>query len=165
MSDIVFTGISWTEERIAELKQLWHAGYSCSQIASKLGGGLSRNAVIGKITRLGLARSGDRVRQPASAPTKPRPAKQPSSFRSAPVKAKTPQTPKPAPVAAPIIKFASSSGCKFPIGDPQIAGFHFCNAPRLIAGPYCCKHREIAFVPQAPRKSGTELARSLRRYI
>jgi GcrA cell cycle regulator len=45
---------SWTPERIERLKRLWSEGYSCTQIARELDCGLSRNAVIGKVSRMGL---------------------------------------------------------------------------------------------------------------
>jgi len=50
-----YSGLNtWTPERIAILRKLWAAGLSCSQIAARIGG-ISRNAVIGKASRLGLA--------------------------------------------------------------------------------------------------------------
>src|SRR3954471_17849588 len=47
-------GLTWTEERIERLTKLWTEGFSASQIAADLGGGLTRNAVLGKANRLGL---------------------------------------------------------------------------------------------------------------
>ncbi len=47
-------GLSWTEERVALLRRLWEDGQSASKIAAQLGG-VTRNAVIGKVHRLGLA--------------------------------------------------------------------------------------------------------------
>ena len=46
----------WTDDVVAELKKLWGDGYTCSQIAAEMGRGLTRNAVIGKVTRLKLTR-------------------------------------------------------------------------------------------------------------
>ena len=46
--------MSWTEERVELLKKLWADGLSASQIAAELGG-ITRNAVIGKVHRLGLS--------------------------------------------------------------------------------------------------------------
>jgi len=46
--------MSWTHERIEELKKLWEAGYTASNIATEIGG-ITRNAVIGKAHRLGLS--------------------------------------------------------------------------------------------------------------
>ena len=53
--------MSWTDERVELLKRLWNQGLSASQIAGELAGGVTRNAVIGKVHRLGL--SGRRNRQ------------------------------------------------------------------------------------------------------
>lgn len=72
----------WTEDRVGALKKLWLEGQSASQIAKQLGGGVTRNAVIGKVHRLGL--SGRAApSQPARAtfrPARPRPAAQPLSL-------------------------------------------------------------------------------------
>jgi GcrA cell cycle regulator len=57
--------MSWTDERVELLSRLWLEGRSASQIATALGGGLTRNAVIGKVHRLGLA---GRVKSNAAAP-------------------------------------------------------------------------------------------------
>ena len=58
--------MSWTDERVETLSRLWLEGKSASQISAILGGGLTRNAVIGKVHRLGLAGRG---KPPASGPT------------------------------------------------------------------------------------------------
>ncbi len=67
--------MSWTDERVETLKKLWADGHSASQIAAELGG-ITRNAVIGKVHRLGLS---GRAKSPSSAaprPRKPRAASQ-----------------------------------------------------------------------------------------
>ena len=51
-------GMTWTKERIELLTKLWTEGLSASQIAAELGGDVSRNSVLGKAHRLGLAQSG-----------------------------------------------------------------------------------------------------------
>src|SRR3954463_9470821 len=60
--------MSWTDERVELLKKLWTDGLSASQIAAELGG-ITRNAVIGKVHRLGLA---GRAKSPSSATPRPR---------------------------------------------------------------------------------------------
>ncbi len=60
----------WSEERIETLKKLWAEGYSCSEIA-KIMGGITRNAAIGKVTRLGLVMRGGMPGQKKRAPTHP----------------------------------------------------------------------------------------------
>src|SRR5215213_8735913 len=60
--------MSWTDERVELLKKLWADGLSASQIAGELGG-ITRNAVIGKVHRLGLS---GRAKSPSSAAPRPR---------------------------------------------------------------------------------------------
>ena len=55
--------LSWTDERVELLKKLWSEGLSASQIAGRLGMGVTRNAVIGKVHRLNLS---GRAQQPRS---------------------------------------------------------------------------------------------------
>ena len=61
--------MSWTDERVEQLRQHWTEGKSASQIAALLGHGLTRNAIIGKVHRLGFA---GRAKSPSSAPPRPR---------------------------------------------------------------------------------------------
>jgi GcrA cell cycle regulator len=83
-------GMSWTDERIEQLRQMWQAGHTASQIAETLGG-VSRNAVIGKAHRLGL--------QSRPSPVKPGEAEAEPVERPS-VAAKAPPPPAPAPAAA-----------------------------------------------------------------
>ena len=98
--------MSWTDERIDQLKQMWEGGMTASQIAEALTG-VSRNAVIGKAHRLGLqsrpspVKGGEAAAAPAPTPviekaaSAPKPAPAPVA-----VSAPEPVAPKPAPVAA-----------------------------------------------------------------
>ena len=81
--------MSWTDEKVERLKQHWMEGRSASQIASLLGDGLTRNAVIGKVHRLGLA---GRAKSPNVGVARPRrPAPPPA--RSAPRRGAWPRRP------------------------------------------------------------------------
>jgi len=76
--------MGWTEERIAALKSLWEEGLSASQIAARLGG-VTRNAVIGKVHRLGLSGRPSPLRaDPARPETKPASAAAPMARRVVP---------------------------------------------------------------------------------
>lgn len=73
--------LKWTEERVQQLKKLWSEGLSCSKIADEMAGGLTKNGVIGKVTRLGLpprrgANDSHRAMKGARShkPTAPKPA-------------------------------------------------------------------------------------------
>lgn len=91
--------MSWTDERVELLKKMWTEGQSASQIAKELGG-VTRNAVIGKVHRLGLSnRAGDPAPAPAApAAAAPKPAPEPVAASAAPAEAVTeaPAAPKPA---------------------------------------------------------------------
>lgn len=94
--------MSWTDERVEKLKELWTEGMSASQIAKVLGG-VTRNAVIGKVHRLGLSnRAGSDESKTAEAP-KPKPAAAPKP--AAPAKAAAAAEPvADAPVPAPVVR-------------------------------------------------------------
>jgi GcrA cell cycle regulator len=100
--------LSWTDERIDQLKAMWERGLTASQIADELGG-VSRNAVIGKAHRLGLqsrpspVKANDAPRKAAAPARKPAPAAAPVAATPAPAPvAEAPRAPTPAPVAAPV---------------------------------------------------------------
>ncbi|MDO9587326.1 MAG: GcrA family cell cycle regulator [Brevundimonas sp.] len=165
----------WTEDRVGALKKLWLEGQSASQIAKQLGGGVTRNAVIGKVHRLGL--SGRAApSQPARAtfrPSRPRPAAQPTQAPSAPrrIEAVQPRAVAAPSVPAPMpdlpgtatVMTLGAHMCKWPIGDPSSTEFSFCGR-RASEGVYCVEHARVAYQPQVKR-GATDLARSLRRYI
>ena len=164
----------WTEDRVGALTKLWLEGQSASQIAKQLGGGVTRNAVIGKVHRLGL--SGRAApSQPARAtfrPSRPRPA-QPTQAPSAPrrIEAVQPRAVVAPSVPAPMpdlpgtatVMTLGAHMCKWPIGDPSSTEFSFCGR-RASEGVYCVEHARVAYQPQVKR-GATDLARSLRRYI
>jgi len=120
----------WTEDRIAELGQLWREGLSTAEIGRRLG--ISKNAVVGKAHRLNL-------------PPRPSPIRNPP-LRMAP----RPQ-PEPEVIAPPPPKVVSISGtkgpaCQWPHGHPGTPGFHFCGKPAANGKPYCAEHVQQAYV-------------------
>ena len=156
----------WTEDRVETLKKLWAEGLSASQIAKQLGG-VTRNAVIGKVHRLGLsgrAAPSRPARHPEAKPA-PRPRAQPA----APAKAQQSKPAAPAQSvvraepAAPVEAERLASGeyatvltlkdsmCKWPIGDPADPKFAFCGR-KSDCGPYCSEHAKVAFQPQRKRE-------------
>jgi len=162
--------MGWTDERVALLKKLWLEGLSASQIAKQLGG-VTRNAVIGKVHRLGLsgrATPSQPSRPAFKAPRAPRVA---APAASAP-RRMAPTSPEPPPVtyveepgSATVLTLGAHM-CKWPIGDPASDNFTFCGR-RIGEGSYCAEHARIAYQPQqkGKRSTASELARSLRRYI
>jgi GcrA cell cycle regulator len=109
--------MSWTDERVETLKRMWGEGQSASQIAKELGG-VTRNAVIGKVHRLGLsnraARHGkeDEEEAPvAAAPQAASPARPEPAARAEPA---TPRT-EPARPAAPAAAAPASNVTQLPV--------------------------------------------------
>ncbi|QFT33484.1 GcrA family cell cycle regulator [Roseibium porphyridii] len=168
--------MSWTDERVELLKKLWSDGLSASQIAGELGG-VTRNAVIGKVHRLGLSgrakssSSSSKPRRPrtnapatgTSAPKKPTP--QPQTIGATALKADIAPTPiveaepdlEPIAELVPISERASiltltERTCKWPIGDPATDDFYFCGRQSDAGVPYCAHHCKIAYQPVADRR-------------
>lgn len=165
--------MNWTDERVELLKKLWADGLSASQIAGQLGG-ISRNAVIGKVHRLKLSSRGratatqPRQKKTASASVKTA-GRTVTRTMTASIGATALQVQFDAePVArhalrpiedvvVPIsrrLKLVelSERTCKWPNGDPLAEDFHFCGNDAGEAGPYCTYHSRIAFQPAAERR-------------
>lgn len=153
----------WTDDAVETLTRLWGQGdLSAAMIARRLG--VTRNAVLGKIHRLGLSQP-LQPRPPAIArpprPAKPRPV---ASARRAPRPAPVRTLPMPSAEVGPglvaRLEDLPTRACHWPLGDPQAADFAFCGR-RAGTGPYCPAHAGMAY-----RGRGidvAELARLLRR--
>ncbi len=149
MSASVTAALGWSDDRVTTLSQLWRAGLPASQIAQQLGG-VTRNAVIGKVHRLGLRGRGApsapvraprtvaaRLRRPAPAAAAPRPARSAAA-----------PTPAPAPEGPGLIDNLIHLGvhaCKWPIGDPKHPSFSFCS--QWSVGRYCAAHEHVGVRP------------------
>jgi GcrA cell cycle regulator len=159
--------MSWTDERVEHLKKLWSDGLSASQIAAELGG-ITRNAVIGKVHRLGLS---GRAKAPSSAAPRQRKARQPSHVFRAMRPATRGNTalahalpayeiePEPEPIEniIPIgqrctILELTDAKCHWPIGDPGQPDFFFCGGKSIPGLPYCAFHARVAYQPVNERR-------------
>src|SRR5712671_3169846 len=116
--------MGWTEERVEILKKLWLDGHSASQIAKQLGG-VTRNAVIGKVHRLGLAgrASPSRSERPRM-PMAPKAPSVRSHVPAVPVVEEDPLQLEDGSHAT--VLTISDRMCRWPIGDPAASEFHFC---------------------------------------
>lgn len=117
---------AWTQDRINLLNRLWPEGRSAETIAAELGGGLTRNAVLSKVARLGLSegRTGARSRRE---PT----------HRDAPA---------PPPDGSATILSVHRTDCRWPYGEPGDAAFSLCGRPSE-RGAFCGAHAAIAYRP------------------
>jgi GcrA cell cycle regulator len=171
--------MGWTDERVETLKTLWLDGLSASQIAKQLGG-VTRNAVIGKVHRLGLSGRASPSQPIPSAFKPPRPARPVSVAPATPRRAPAPAAlEEPHVATGPSLpaRVEEAGGatvltlgrhmCKWPIGDPATSEFTFCGRRSADERPYCVEHAKLAYQPTQAKRKATpnELARSLRRYI
>ena len=151
--------MAWTDERIAQLKAGWEGGMTASQIAEALGEGVTRNAVIGKAHRLGLEsrpspvkNTDEVVEAPVAKPVAaaPPPAVPPPAVLARPAPAKKPV--RTGKAARTTLLDLNEKICKWPIGHPSDADFHFCGKGAQAGFPYCTEHCLIAYQAQLPRR-------------
>ena len=168
--------MNWTDERVELLKKLWAEGLSASQIATQLGG-VSRNAVIGKVHRLKLSARGrtssaqPRAKKaPAASPTT---AQKPvvRAVRTAPASGGATAIAvqfEAEPAARQMIHMSNNvvlpisrnltliqlteRTCKWPNGDPLSEEFSFCGNEAGETGPYCGYHSKLAYQPASERR-------------
>jgi GcrA cell cycle regulator len=161
---------TWSSERIELMKRCFHSGLSCSQIASEIG--VTRNAVIGKMHRLGLSRpkeiaesQTEHIRAAKLArPIRPmgwRPKRARLSISAQQEMLTTAFPAAPAPAEdVPIhggrgctLLELGEGKCRWPISNPGAADFCFCGNAPVEGLPYCPGHARMAYRPAGRRRS------------
>lgn len=157
--------MSWNDERVELLRKLWADGLSATQIAAELGG-ITRNAVIGKVHRLQLSgrakpsSSVPRIRKPRVSTATFRPRMRFSGnnalepdYEKVPVEDLDPLA-NVVPIGPRVsITELNEKTCRWPIGDPGAEDFGYCGAkPKSEKIVYCPYHARVAYQPLADRR-------------
>ncbi len=149
--------MSWTEEKVSKLKELWGKGNTASQIAEIIGG-ISRNAVIGKAHRLNLsakiktrtATSNKNFESTVEGNISKSGRGRKSKFKSLIIdKDFEPENPKQ-------LEELDENSCKWPIGHPDEKEFYFCGRSSLKDFSYCKLHLLYAYQPKGKKEEVTE---------
>ena len=143
--------MSWTEEKVAKLKELWSKGHTASQIAEALGD-TTRNAVIGKAHRLDLEARAPSKQSGQSSNSNIKPIRRGSAPTSRKAKFQSilldknfePENPKS-------LEDLTDQTCKWPIGHPNEEKFYFCGRKPEGEFPYCKLHVLYAFQPKGTK--------------
>jgi GcrA cell cycle regulator len=144
--------LTWTTERLELLKSGFEAGLSCREIAAHIG--VSRNAVIGKISRLNLTRDKAGVRGPArkDSVSAARPRATTTRLRHQMLRAMPQAMPEPvieeqdfrSAFSCTLFEL-SNQRCRWPISTPGAEDFCFCGTTPLDGLPYCARHSRLAY--------------------
>jgi|TARA_B110001450_G_scaffold181943_1_gene170029 GcrA cell cycle regulator len=158
--------MSWNDEKVAKLKELWGKGNTASQIAEIIGG-LSRNAVIGKAHRLKLsskikARNSSSIQnfqKNVEANNSKQGQGRKSKFQSLIIeKDFEPENPKK-------LEELDESSCKWPIGHPEEEKFYFCGRSSLKDFSYCKLHLLYAYQPKGKKEEPADKDEEVPQYI
>lgn len=140
----------WTDDSVRRLLSLWDERLSAAQIAAKLGPGFTRNAVVGKLFRLGVRRSDEQRHEDQSRGAQAAGRRQAVMRRGPPMIPVPPAPPRLCSVVPELVRMTElrSTACRWPYGEAE--EMRFCGRPKTASGSYCREHHEVAYVGALP---------------
>ena len=141
--------MSWNEENVSLLRDLWDQGLPTSQIGKLLG--FTKNAVVGKAHRIGLERRPSPIRRTAIKPDRKKarsPVMPKLNFENKSTEQKEVEinTRIFRPTEKNLFYNNIKRGCEWPKGHPDESEFSFCGKERFEDKPYCLDHCAVAYV-------------------
>ena len=141
--------MSWNDENVSRLRDLWDQGLPTAQIGKLIG--FTKNAVVGKAHRIGLERRPSPIRRATIKPDRKKarsPVMPKLNFEEKQAKQKEASSIKKAfqPMIKNIFAQNPKRGCEWPEGHPNELEFHFCGKERFEDKPYCLDHCAVAYV-------------------
>ena len=142
--------MSWNDDNVARLRELWDQGLPTAQIGKLLG--FTKNAVVGKAHRIGLERRPSPIRRTAVKPDRKK-ARSPvipklnfENLNNNEEKVQKNNIKTFQPSVNNIFTSNSKRKCEWPVGHPDEPEFHFCEKERFEDKPYCLEHCAVAYV-------------------
>ena len=156
--------MSWNDDNVLRLKELWDQGLPTAQIGKLLG--FTKNAVVGKAHRIGLERRPSPIRRTAVKPDRKKarsPVMPKLNFEKQELETNQIITSNFQPSVKNIFISNSKRGCEWPMGHPDESDFHFCGKERFDDKPYCLDHCAIAYViPEKEESKPLPVNRSIK---
>ena len=139
--------MSWNDDNVARLRELWDQGLPTAQIGKLLG--FTKNAVVGKAHRIGLERRPSPIRRTAVKPDRKKarsPVMPKLNFENESLGEIKESIKTFHPKIKNIYSNSIKRGCEWPEGHPDEPGFSFCEKERFEDKPYCLDHCAVAYV-------------------
>ena len=156
--------MSWNDDNVARLRDLWDQGLPTAQIGKLLG--FTKNAVVGKAHRIGLERRPSPIRRTAVKPDRKK-ARSPIipklNFETSKEEIREPLRPQInfQPIVKNLVTNNNKRACEWPDGHPDESDFKFCGKERFEDKPYCLDHCAVAYV--LPEKEESERPQTTQR--
>ena len=141
--------MSWDDNNVARLRDLWDQGLPTAQIGKLLG--FTKNAVVGKAHRIGLERRPSPIRRTTAKPDRKKarsPVMPKLNFENNSIEKNLngTYTKNFYPAVKNLFSNSTKRGCEWPEGHPDESEFRFCNKERFEDKPYCLDHCAVAYI-------------------
>ncbi|MCY3726737.1 MAG: hypothetical protein F4X24_05630 [Rhodobacteraceae bacterium] len=147
--------VAWTTQQVNKAVNMWKEGKTATEISNKIS--KSRNAVIGKLNRLGVKKPNSNATNETSLDKEENKATRDKIDKQLNGQSAGDTQPTQLEDRRLSLLYLNEKTCRWPIGDPSTKNFWFCGKPTLLNKGYCAQHSELAFQPNPVKKEKSEL--------